>query len=119
MCAACGIISVKSEPERSQFRTFMRPHVLIARGLIRLYRFTLSAFMGRSCRHLPTCSEYTEEAIDRFGLWAGGWIGLSRIARCHPWGSSGFDPVPANLPIDARWWAPWGYGDWRGPKVDR
>ncbi|HRJ69084.1 MAG TPA: membrane protein insertion efficiency factor YidD, partial [Beijerinckiaceae bacterium] len=56
-------------------------------GLIRLYRYTLSAFMGRTCRYLPTCSEYTEEAIRRHGAWAGGWIGFARICRCRPGGA--------------------------------
>lgn len=58
------------------------------------YRYTLSAFVGRTCRHLPTCSEYALEAIDRHGPWRGLWLGLKRVAKCHPWGSSGFDPVP-------------------------
>ncbi|MDR3497083.1 MAG: membrane protein insertion efficiency factor YidD [Ancalomicrobiaceae bacterium] len=87
--------------------TFARPHVLLARLLIRLYRLTLSAILGRSCRYLPTCSEYTEEAIARHGLWAGGWMGLRRILSCHPWGGSGFDPVPDALPLAYRWWRPW------------
>jgi uncharacterized protein len=84
-----------------------RPHVYLAKGLIRLYRVTFSAFMGRSCRYLPTCSDYTEEAITRHGLWFGGWIGLYRILSCHPWGGEGYDPVPDRLPEDARWWAVW------------
>ncbi|MEJ1161123.1 membrane protein insertion efficiency factor YidD [Prosthecomicrobium sp. N25] len=93
------------------------PQVLAARGLIRLYRYTLSAFMGRTCRYLPTCSEYTEEAIARHGLWAGGWIGLARILRCNPWGASGIDPVPAELPPRARWYMPWRYGRWTGRHI--
>ena len=64
--------------------------------LIRGYQLTLSAFFGRTCRHLPTCSSYTMEAIGRHGAWAGFWLGLFRIARCNPWGSSGFDPVPGS-----------------------
>ncbi|MBT9290438.1 membrane protein insertion efficiency factor YidD [Prosthecodimorpha staleyi] len=93
------------------------PHVLLARGLIRLYRYTFSAFMGRTCRYLPTCSDYTEEAIARHGLWAGGWIGLARILRCAPWGSSGIDPVPAELPPQACWYMPWRYGRWTGRHI--
>lgn len=83
------------------------PHVVLARGMIRLYRLTFSAILGRSCRYLPTCSEYTEEAIARHGLWAGGWMGARRILSCHPWGGSGYDPVPDALPGRYRWWRPW------------
>ncbi|KPL55670.1 hypothetical protein ABB55_04545 [Prosthecomicrobium hirschii] len=89
----------------------------MARGLIRLYRYTFSAFMGRTCRYLPTCSDYTEEAIARHGLWAGGWIGLARILRCGPWGASGIDPVPTELPPQARWYMPWRYGRWTGRHI--
>jgi putative membrane protein insertion efficiency factor len=79
----------------------MREPSLMARvmlGLIRLYQLTLSFFMGRWCRHLPTCSEYTADAIRQHGAWAGFWLGLGRVGRCHPWGSHGFDPVPETLP---------------------
>ncbi len=63
-------------------------------GLIRLYQLTLSAFVGRRCRYLPTCSDYSHEAIDRHGAWRGTLLAISRISRCHPWGGDGFDPVP-------------------------
>ncbi len=89
-----------------------------ARGGIRAYQLTLSGLVGRHCRHLPTCSAYTDEAIARFGLWRGGWLGLSRICRCHPWGTSGFDPVPADLSPAARWYAPWRYGVWTTGGMD-
>ena len=65
-----------------------------ARGLIFLYRVTFSAFAGRGCRYAPTCSEYTDEAIQQHGLWAGGWMGLARICRCGPFGTHGIDLVP-------------------------
>ena len=87
---------------------------LAGKGLIRLYRYTLSSIMGRECRHLPTCSEYGEEAIERHGLWAGGWMTLARVARCHPWGTSGLDFVPDEKPSGAHWYLPWRYGRWRG-----
>lgn len=91
-----------------------RAPAFAARGAIRLYRYTLSGLMGRQCRHLPTCSEYTEEAIARHGLWAGGWMGFARICRCNPFGTSGLDFVPEELPQKGRWYAPWRYAKWRG-----
>jgi hypothetical protein len=84
------------------------------RALIWLYRHTLSPLVGYNCRHLPTCSVYGDEAIDRFGLWAGGWMTLARLLRCHPFGTSGIDLVPSALPPRARWYLPWRYGRWRG-----
>ena len=85
-----------------------------ARGLITLYRYTLSPLLGPNCRHLPSCSEYAEEAFGRFGVWAGGWMTLARLLRCQPCGTSGLDFVPRALRKDARWWLPWRYGVWRG-----
>ena len=87
---------------------------LVMIGLIRVYRYTLSAFIGRSCRYLPSCSEYTEEAIRRHGPWAGGWVGFARICRCRPGGASGLDFVCEALPPRARWYLPWRYGLWKG-----
>lgn len=63
-------------------------------ALLRGYKFLVSPLLGPRCRHLPTCSEYAEEAIRKHGLARGGWLSLKRIGRCHPWGSSGYDPVP-------------------------
>lgn len=82
-------------------------------GLITLYRYSFSAFMGRNCRHLPTCSEFTAGAIWKHGFWPGGWMGLARIVRCRPGGTHGYDPVPETLPGDAAWFAPWRYGRWK------
>ncbi|WP_018185236.1 membrane protein insertion efficiency factor YidD [Kaistia granuli] len=87
-------------------------------GLIRLYKLTLSPFIGQSCRYLPTCSSYGEEAIRRYGLWAGGWITLARFQRCGPFGASGYDPVPERLAPDAAWYRPWRYGRWTGRHID-
>jgi len=86
---------------------------IMGRGLIAIYRYTLAAFVGYECRHLPTCSHYADEAIGRFGLWAGGWMTLARLLRCHPWGTSGLDVVPTTLPEGAHWYRPWRYGFWR------
>jgi uncharacterized protein len=84
------------------------------RALIWVYRHTLSPLVGYNCRHLPTCSVYGDEAIERFGLWSGGWMTLARILRCQPWGTSGIDNVPLVKPPAARWYLPWRYGRWRG-----
>lgn len=92
----------------------LTPGRLIVRGVIGLYRYTLSALIGRTCRYLPTCSEYADEAVARFGVWPGLWMGLARFSRCRPGGASGYDPVPDMCPSAAQWWAPWRYGDWRG-----
>ncbi len=70
------------------------PLVWPVKGVIRLYQWLISPLIGPRCRHLPTCSEYAEEAIERHGLLRGGWLAAKRILRCHPWGTSGYDPVP-------------------------
>ena len=92
---------------------------IMGRGLIGIYRYTLAALVGNECRHLPTCSHYADEAIGRFGLWAGGWMTLARLLRCHPWGTSGLDVVPTTLPEGARWYWPWRYGFWRRTHAPR
>lgn len=63
-------------------------------SVIRFYRVAISPWTPPSCRFEPTCSAYAYEAIDRHGALKGGWLGFRRILRCHPWGGSGFDPVP-------------------------
>jgi uncharacterized protein len=84
------------------------------RAMIMVYRYTFSPLIGMHCRHLPTCSEYADEAIARFGLWAGSWIALARLCRCHPGGTRGLDLVPRAMPAGCRWYLPWRYGRWRG-----
>jgi len=86
------------------------PFRLAAYALITIYRYSLSAFVGRTCRYLPTCSEFTRDAIWRFGFWPGGWMGLMRILSCGPGGAHGYDPVPKDVPGAARWYLPWRYG---------
>ena len=81
---------------------------------IRLYRYLLSPWIMPRCRYLPTCSEYADRALERHGLWAGGWMTLARLLRCHPWGNSGLDYVPDVPPRNASWYLPWRYGRWRG-----
>ena len=82
----------------------------LGRGMIWIYRHTLSPLIGYHCRHLPTCSVYGDEAIGRFGLWGGGWMTLARLLRCQPWGTSGIDNVPLEKPPGARWYLPWRFG---------
>ena len=62
-------------------------------SLINLYKFLISPLLGNNCRFLPTCSEYTKEAIIKFGLIKGTSLGFKRIIKCHPWGKSGHDPI--------------------------
>lgn len=67
---------------------------LSLRGLIWLYRHSLSCFLGRQCRFMPTCSAYASEAIRIHGPVGGTRLAVIRFCRCHPWGGEGFDPVP-------------------------
>jgi len=62
--------------------------------LIRLYQITISQATPHSCRFTPTCSEYTSEAIAEYGVIKGVWLGIKRLARCHPFHEGGYDPVP-------------------------
>ena len=72
-------------------RRWPRTVVLLA---IRGYQMTLSPLMLTQCRFTPTCSRYTYEAVERYGALRGGWMGIRRIVRCHPFARGGYDPVP-------------------------
>jgi len=63
-------------------------------GLIWVYRNMISPLKPATCRYTPTCSAYAVGAVNRYGPFKGGWLALKRIGRCHPWGASGYDPVP-------------------------
>jgi uncharacterized protein len=67
---------------------------LALRGMVRAYQLFVSPLLLPSCRFLPSCSEYAAEAIERYGVLRGSGLALRRLARCHPWGGSGYDPVP-------------------------
>jgi len=62
--------------------------------LIKFYKTCISPYLGQHCRYTPTCSQYAYEAISKYGIFKGGWLALRRLLRCHPWGGSGYDPVP-------------------------
>jgi putative membrane protein insertion efficiency factor len=75
-------------------RLILKPIEWILLALIKIYQFTLSPFIGNSCRHTPTCSYYSSEAIKKYGALKGGWLMIKRVGNCHPWGTDGYDPVP-------------------------
>lgn len=62
--------------------------------LIKIYQLIISPWLGPKCRYTPTCSHYASEALKKYGVFKGLWLAIKRIARCHPWGGSGYDPVP-------------------------
>jgi len=63
-------------------------------GMIRLYQWTIRPLIGPRCRFVPHCSDYAIDAIERYGLFNGGWLTAKRLGRCHPWCQGGLDPVP-------------------------
>lgn len=72
----------------------MKAATVAMRAAILCYRHALSPVLPQVCRFQPSCSRYALEAVSRFGAWKGGWLTLKRLARCHPWGGWGYDPVP-------------------------
>lgn len=72
----------------------MSPLAHIVALPVRLYRLTLSPWIGTSCRFQPTCSAYSLEALEKHGAIKGTYLTIYRIIRCNPWGGSGYDPVP-------------------------
>jgi putative membrane protein insertion efficiency factor len=62
--------------------------------LVKFYQVAISPYLPASCRYSPTCSHYTLEALQKHGLFRGGWLAIKRISSCHPWGGEGYDPVP-------------------------
>jgi uncharacterized protein len=80
-------------PDRTSVATL--PLTLALKFLVWTWRLVGAPIAGPICRYQPSCSTYGLEAIDRFGPVRGGWLTLKRLARCHPWGGSGYDPVPA------------------------
>lgn len=68
--------------------------VSVLKKLLRAYHWIVSPWLGTRCRFVPSCSEYSMQALDQHGALRGSWLTLKRLGRCHPWGGSGFDPVP-------------------------
>lgn len=91
---------------------------LLLKAPIRIYQLTIRPWTGWPCRHLPTCSDYALEAIDRNGAWKGLWLMLSRLSRCRPWGTHGYDPVP-DLSGERHPFRPWLYGRWSRRRLPR
>ncbi|MFU8898784.1 hypothetical protein LY56_02667 [Roseinatronobacter thiooxidans] len=73
----------------------MTPFAWVVSLPVRFYRIVFSPWVGHACRFQPTCSAYAMDALERHGALKGSWLAARRIGRCHPWGSSGYDPVPA------------------------
>jgi putative membrane protein insertion efficiency factor len=69
----------------------------IALRLLQVYQLFISPLLGPACRFEPSCSHYTAEALEKFGLARGSWLAARRVARCHPLGESGYDPLPGRV----------------------
>ncbi|MDZ7910206.1 MAG: membrane protein insertion efficiency factor YidD [Gemmobacter sp.] len=80
----------------------MTPFAHILALPVRAYRLLLSPWVGHGCRFQPTCSVYALEALERHGAVKGGYLTAHRLCRCHPWGGSGYDPVPGADPAHDR-----------------
>ncbi len=78
----------------------MKPIRTVLKLLIRGYQLFVSPVLGANCRYAPSCSQYAIEAIESHGAVRGSWLAVKRIGRCHPWGGSGYDPVPSERDHD-------------------
>jgi len=82
---------MEKNPKRGGLHQLM---IAVVLAPIILYRYFISPLLGANCRFSPTCSEYAKDAITRYGALRGGLLTVKRILKCHPWGGSGYDPVP-------------------------
>ena len=79
------------------------PFKLVALGLIYFYKFCISPLLPKTCRFLPTCSNYALIAINEHGVFKGAWLAIKRVLRCRPGVKCGVDPVPPNIKGDIKW----------------
>lgn len=87
----CKMINDQQPTANDQWKIVLRKIFLLP---VYFYRVFISPLTPPSCRYTPTCSQYMVEAVLKYGIFKGGWLGIKRILRCHPWGGSGYDPVP-------------------------
>ena len=93
---------MKSKKKKNLFLRIISMRWLI-KGLVRFYQKCISPLFPPTCIYTPTCSAYMIEAVDKFGVFKGTWMGIKRILRCVPWKKGGFDPVPDNPKGDMKW----------------
>lgn len=79
---------------RKLWKAFRTGLMWLMWALVRFYQICLSPLLPDSCRFTPTCSEYALQALRKYGPFKGAWLAIKRLSRCHPWGGSGYDPVP-------------------------
>jgi putative membrane protein insertion efficiency factor len=93
MCSSCNQPAIKKDQTLKSFSiTRMLGYLLIP--FIKIYQYIVSPVMGPKCRFVPTCSQYGEQALKKYGLFKGGWLLIKRLSKCRPGGGSGWDPVP-------------------------
>lgn len=94
MCKDCNNKLIEKTKSNSQGLSIKRFLTFPFIALVRFYQVAISPYTPSTCRYTPTCSHYTVEALKKRGLFVGGWLAIKRIFSCHPWGGSGYDPVP-------------------------
>jgi putative membrane protein insertion efficiency factor len=93
MCSSCYQTNIKKNQTLKVFSiTRMLGYLLIP--FIKIYQYIISPVMGPKCRFVPTCSQYGEQALKKYGLFKGGWLLIKRLSKCRPGGGSGWDPLP-------------------------
>ncbi|HLD54062.1 MAG TPA: membrane protein insertion efficiency factor YidD [Sediminibacterium sp.] len=93
MCSSCNQPAIKNDQTLKAFSiTRMLGYLLIP--FIKIYQYIISPVMGPKCRFVPTCSQYGEQALKKYGLFKGGWLLIKRLSKCRPGGGSGWDPLP-------------------------